>query len=91
MLRYASLLLAATLMSALAFGQKTRVSGTVKDADSGEPLISANILYAAGQGVVADLDGKYSFQIENGSYTLNISYIGYEAQEIPLRANGGTI
>lgn len=91
MLRFASLLSAAVLLSTLAFGQKTRVSGTVKDADSGEPLISANILYASGQGVVADLDGKYSFQVENGTYTLAVSYIGYESQEIPLKANGGTV
>ena len=91
MLRFVSLLCAAILLSALAFGQKTRVSGTVKDADSGEPLISANILYAAGQGVVADLDGKYSFQVENGTYTIAVSYIGYEAQEVPLNANGGNV
>jgi len=36
----------------------------VKDASSGETLISANVLVADGQGVVTDFDGKYSIQVQ---------------------------
>ena len=47
--------------------QKTRVYGVVKDASSGETLISANVLVAEGRGVVTDFDGRYSIEVENGS------------------------
>lgn len=63
-----------------AYAQKTRIYGTVKDANSGEPLISANVVYAEGMGVVTDFDGKYSIDVPNGDYTLTVSYIGYEQQ-----------
>ena len=61
------------------YGQKTRVYGVVKDDNSGESLISANVLIADGQGVVTDFDGKYSISVANGTYTIQVSYIGYES------------
>ncbi len=62
----------------LAFGQKTSVSGTVLDADTKEPLIGANVLFASGVGTVADFDGNYSIDLESGDYTVQVSYVGYE-------------
>lgn len=91
MLRIASLLLAALFLSTAALGQKTKVSGVVKDEVSGETLISANVVYGDGVGVGTDLDGKYSFDLENGEYTIKVSYIGYEPQEKKLTAKGGSV
>lgn len=91
MLRFTSLLVAALTTSLLCFGQQTKVSGVVKDQVSGETLISANVLYGESQGVVTDFDGKFSFTIPNGEYTIKASYIGYEAQEQKLSAKGGTV
>ena len=73
------------------FSQKTRVYGVVKDANSGEALISANVLFAEGKGVVTDLDGKYSIDVESGDFTLQISYIGYEGISKQIKANGGQL
>ena len=50
----------------------------VTDAISGEPLIGATIIYGKGKGVVSDLDGNYSFLINQGERNLTISYVGYK-------------
>jgi len=71
--------------------QKTRIAGTVKDANSGEPLISANFLYAEGKGVVTDLDGRFSLEVPNGEYEVKVSYIGYETETRKVNANGGAL
>ena len=73
------------------YAQKTRVYGVVKDASSGESLIAANVLVSEGRGVVTDLDGKYSIEVENGTYTMQISYIGYEATSKVVKVNGGQL
>ncbi|MFT4980182.1 MAG: iron complex outermembrane receptor protein [Bacteroidia bacterium] len=73
------------------YAQKTRIYGVVKDASSGESLISANVVYGDGLGVVTDLDGKFSLDVANGDYTLAITYIGYEAISKQVKANGGLL
>lgn len=60
------------------FAQQTVVSGVVRDAQTGETLIGANILYGPTQGTVTDYDGKFSIRLNNGAYTFNFSYVGYE-------------
>ena len=73
------------------YAQKTRIHGTVKDESSAEPLISANVVFGEGKGVVTDLDGHYSIDVENGDYTIQVSYIGYEATSKTVKANGGQL
>ena len=61
-LKNASMLLAFMLITAMAWSQKT-ITGTVTDADSGEPLIGANIVIkGTSTGNVTDIDGTYSLQ-----------------------------
>ncbi len=39
------------------------ISGTVTDADNGEPLIGATvIIVGTGQGTITDFDGKYTLE-----------------------------
>jgi iron complex outermembrane receptor protein len=90
-MRHFLLTLAVCLTAMGVFAQKTRLYGTVKDATSGEPLIAASVLVAEGQGVVTDLDGKYSIEVANGSYTLTISYIGYEQQTKTVTLKGNPL
>lgn len=74
------LLTCAMLMSTMAFAQdKITVTGTVSDADTGEPLIGVSILEngSISNGVITDLDGNYSITVDPAS-VLDISYIGYE-------------
>ncbi|RLD55719.1 MAG: hypothetical protein DRJ05_12515, partial [Bacteroidetes bacterium] len=68
------------------YGQGT-VEGVVTDGVSGESLIGVNIVYAPGQGVVTDIDGHYKIELENGSYTLTYSYVGYISQTKNIDVN----
>lgn len=91
MKQFLAVLFAVLLTASAAYAQKTRIYGVVKDASSAEPLISANVVYGQGLGVVTDLDGKFSLDIANGDYTLSITYIGYEAITKQVKANGGQL
>ena len=48
-----------------AFGlsAQTTLRGKVTDANTGESLIGATIIYGKGQGTATDFDGNYSFSI----------------------------
>ncbi len=67
------------LLMTTGFAQKGTLSGKVSDAVSGETLIGVNILYGKNQGLVTDVDGKYSLQLPYGNYTLTASYVGYQS------------
>lgn len=60
------------------------VAGKVFD-KSGEPIIGANVIIkGTTNGTVTDLDGNFSLEVPENA-TLQISYIGYLTQEIPVR------
>lgn len=59
------------------------VSGIVKD-ERGEPVIGANVVVkGTTSGTVTDMNGRYSLSVPEGS-TLQISYIGYNTQEVKV-------
>lgn len=63
--------------------QQGAISGTVLDENTGEPLIGANVvIQGTSIGTSTDFDGKYQFQAEPGTYTLDVSYIGYNSKTI---------
>lgn len=62
------------------FAQQSNISGYVRDAQTGETLIGANIVYGPAQGTVTDYDGKFSMKLSPGEYTLNVSYVGYNPE-----------
>ena len=64
---------------------KSKITGTVLDSESGDPLIGANIyLDNTSLGSASDLDGRYVIlNVPAGSYTLVVSVIGYA--EIRIR------
>lgn len=60
------------------------ITGTVTDAETGEPLPGANILVkGTSTGTVTDFDGKFTIQANEGD-VLVFSYTGYQAQEITV-------
>jgi hypothetical protein len=65
---------------------QTTVTGTVSDADSGDPLIGVNILVKGTVlGTITDIDGKFSLTVQaNPPLTIVISYVGYDRQEIEI-------
>ena len=61
-----------------------QIQGVVTD-EKGEPIIGANIVEkGTTNGVITDIDGKFLLNVSEGT-TLQISYIGYIAQEVPVR------
>lgn len=60
------------------------VTGTVKD-ENGEPLMGTSVLVkgVAGVGVITDLNGNYSIEVDP-SATLQFSFIGYTTAEISV-------
>jgi hypothetical protein len=68
--------------AALAQGQH-RINGSVKNADSGEPLVNVTVwVEDISRGTATDLDGTFTLTRIPGSYTLTFSILGYEKQKI---------
>lgn len=65
--------------------QQKMISGTVTDAASGEPLPGVNIVVkGTTQGVISDMNGKYSITVSSSNAVLVFSFIGYVTQEVPV-------
>ena len=71
------------LMATMSFAQ-SKVSGTVVDT-AGEPVIGASVIVkGTSTGTVTDFDGKFSIPGVANNASLEISYIGYKTQVIPV-------
>jgi hypothetical protein len=75
----------------IASAQKSQIKGTVKDAVTNESIVGAIITYTEGKGVVTDIDGTFSIQLDSGSYTIKVSYVGYKPAEKAITTKGKTI
>ncbi len=65
------------------FAQQT-VTGTIRD-DAGEPVIGATVMVAGTSvGTVTDIDGNYSLTVPPNSNFLEVAYVGFDVQRIPL-------
>lgn len=72
-----------SLATTFAIAQDGIIRGTIIDGGLGETVIGANIaIEGSATGAVTDLDGQFSIEIAPGTYTLNISYIGYQSLNI---------
>jgi TonB-dependent receptor len=68
-----------------------RVGGIVFDASNNQPLLSAIVLLkGTSLGASTGLDGTYTIRnVPPGSYTIRVSYIGYEPQEVAVDVQEG--
>ncbi|OQA12021.1 MAG: TonB-dependent Receptor Plug Domain protein [Bacteroidetes bacterium ADurb.Bin397] len=67
---------------------KHTVSGYVKDQNTGEYLIGANVyIKELLKGTSTNQYGFYSITVEDGNYQLVISFLGYKEQVIPIELN----
>ena len=71
--------------SVIAFAQQ-RITGTVTEGN-GESIIGASVTLKNNPtvGTITDLDGKFALQAESKD-VLQISYVGYISQEIPVES-----
>ncbi len=64
--------------------QHSVIEGIVVDAQNA-PIIGANIIEkGTTNGIISDLDGKFSLQVSNRNGVLVVSYIGYITQEVSI-------
>ena len=84
-LLFSKLFLIASLVmcSSTLIGQ-SNISGVILDSN-GQPIPGATVLDAndSSNGTVTDFDGNFSISMDQNG-TLNVSYIGYQSQEVPL-------
>lgn len=73
--------------------QISRVTGVVKSADDGEPIIGATILVEGTSiGTVTDMDGKFEItNLPSSARTLLISFVGMVSQQVKIQSGQMTI
>lgn len=70
--------------------KKSRLKGQILD-DEKQPVIGANVYITELQtGTVTDINGKYSIEVPNGTYTVSISYVGFQNKERQININDDT-
>jgi TonB-dependent receptor len=77
------------MLSGSIMGQST-LHGIVADSSSKEALVGASVvLVGTSQGAATNLDGEYKIpNIAEGTYTVRISYVGYETKDIRFPIKG---
>jgi len=70
--------------SVLFAGEFGKIIGKISDLQTGEPLIGANVhIKGTKLGATTDTEGEfYIIKVPPGTYSLNISYIGYSTTTI---------
>lgn len=71
---------------------QSTISGSVTDAENGDPLIGANVLVVGtSTGAITDLDGNYSITVPDDATQIEFSYTGYTSQIVDIPAGGGQL
>ena len=79
-----TLLLMCFVLGILTAVAQTKVTGTVIEAETGEPIIGASVMVeGTKKGTVTDIDGKFSLDVPAGK-KLTISYIGMQTQTVSV-------
>lgn len=76
--------------TSLSAQEKFTISGFIKDADTGEDMIAANIyIVELEKGTSTNNYGFFSITVPAGTYTLKISFIGYDdlKQTVELKSD----
>jgi TonB-dependent SusC/RagA subfamily outer membrane receptor len=86
-MRKLSFLLVILLLSAMQVLAQRTITGNVTSADDGNGIPGVTVLVkGTSQGVLTDLDGKYSINVPKDATALQFSFIGMTTQEIALTA-----
>ncbi|MDD2644808.1 MAG: TonB-dependent receptor [Bacteroides sp.] len=73
------------LFSFYGFAQSFSLTGTILD-ETGEAIIGANVLVkGTTSGTISDFDGAFSLPNVSIGSTIEVSFIGYEGQEITVK------
>jgi len=72
------------LSSVTLYAQYGKISGTITDQESKEPLVGANVIIEGTTfGAATDITGSYHIlNVPAGTYTVIVSYIGYQTTKV---------
>src|SRR6056297_192406 len=85
-MRKLTLILTFLLFVGLTASAQMQISGTVTNAETGEPIPGVSIV-VQGQttiGTTTDMDGNYSFEVPSGAETLVFSFVGMQTKEVAI-------
>ena len=86
--RFATILLL-SFFALMANAQKIKVSGTVVDGQTQEPLMGVTVIEkGTSNGTVTDIDGKYSITVASKAI-LNLSFMGFATEQVAV--NGRSV
>lgn len=72
--------------------EKAIIKGTIKDAELKSPLPGANVIISGStNGTTANFDGQYTLFVSEGTFELEISYLGNETKKINVQVNAGEV
>lgn len=77
------LLIQCAVLSLAAVAQeKGTLAGQIIDGDFGEPMIGATVMLSErpGVGAVTGMDGRFSLQLDSGTYDIEVAFISYVTQ-----------
>ena len=68
---------------------QTTITGVVKDAQTGETLLGANVKVSGkAVGTTTDFDGKFSLKVADAPpFTIEISMLGFKAASVEITKN----
>ncbi|MCW4469537.1 DUF5686 and carboxypeptidase regulatory-like domain-containing protein [Flavobacterium sp. MFBS3-15] len=66
-----------------------RISGRVKDKDTGEPLAFASVIFNNNPrfGTTTNIDGKFAYSGAEAIHTIKCSYVGYSEEVLQISGN----
>ncbi len=79
------------LFAQIGWSQTSKISGKITDKSTNEPLIGTNVmLVGTSLGASSDMEGNYLIpNVNSGSYTLKVSYIGYKTITVSIDLKKG--
>ena len=88
--RILPLLLGLLLLPGLVFAQQGTIQGTVTDAQTGNTLPGATVqIPSENMGSATDSQGQFSFRVDPGEYTVQVSFIGYQDASQTVNVSAG--
>lgn len=78
LLRFFVILLMLSGITGIVAAQTLTISGVVSDKNTGEVLPTANVFVVElNRGATTNVDGRYEIPVTSGTYTIQVSFIGY--------------
>jgi len=78
LLRFFVILLLLSGTAGIVAAQTLNISGVVSDKNTGEVLPTANVFVVElNRGATTNVDGRYEIPVTSGTYTIQVSFIGY--------------